>query len=355
MCIMKNELEFNRRKFIGLTAITLAFSQFGNFGVSRAASTLHGKPANGVISSANYFKEIKQIHAGLLNIGYAEVGPKDGQVVLLVHGWPYSIHSFYEVANILAGKGFRVIVPHLRGHGTTTFLSANSARNGQQSAIARDMIDLMDALNIKKAIVGGFDWGARTVNIMAALWPDRCMAMVSVSGYLIGSQQANQTPLPPKAELSWWYQYYFATERGLMGYSANRKEFARLIWETASPKWQFDNDTFDESAKVFENEDHVAIVIDNYRWRLGITKGEKKYDEYEKILATAPAITIPTITLEGDANGAPHPDPKVYAAKFTGKYSHYNLSGGIGHNPPQESPERFAEAIMEASSMSKKD
>jgi len=293
------------------------------------------------------FANIKQVKAGLLNVGYVEAGPAGGEVVLLLHGWPYDIYSYKEVSERLAAKGFRVLIPYLRGYGSTRFLSLSTPRNGQQSALAVDMIAFMDALNIKSAIVGGFDWGARTADIMAALWPERVKGLVSVSGYLIGSQQANKAPLKPKTELAWWYQYYFATARGCAGYEANTSEFNKLIWQTASPKWSFSEATYQQSAKAFNNPDHVAIVIDNYRWRLGLSKGEAKYDELEKKLAAGPAIIVPTVTLEGDSNGAPHPDPSGYAAKFKGKYVHYNLTGGIGHNLPQEAPQAFADAVLE--------
>ena len=293
------------------------------------------------------FGALKQIDAGVLNIGYAEAGPADGPAVILLHGWPYDIHTYVDVAPLVAAKGYRVIVPYLRGHGTTRFLSNDSIRNGQQSVIAVDIIALMDALKIEKAIVAGCDWGARTANIIAALWPERCKAMVSVSGYLIGSREANQMPLPPKAELQWWYQYYFATERGRIGYDKYRHDFARLIWQIASPKWAFDDATFDRSAAALDHPDHVSIVIHNYRWRLGLADGEPKYDDLEKRLAEAPVIHVPTITLEGDANGAPHPDASAYAAKFTGKYAHRIIQGGIGHNLPQEAPQAFANAVLE--------
>ena len=293
------------------------------------------------------FASLRQIESGLLNVGYAEAGPADGPPVILLHGWPYDIHSYVDVAPLLASAGHRVIVPYLRGYGTTRFLSSATVRNGQPSALAVDIIALMDALRIEEAIFGGFDWGARTANIVAALWPERCTSMVSVSGYLIGSQQAGRMPLPPEAELQWWYQFYFATERGRAGYAKYRRDFSRLIWKLASPKWDFDNATFDRSAVAFDNPDHVAIVIHNYRWRLGLAEGEPKYDDLEKRLAEGPVITVPTITLEGDANGAPHPDPASYAGKFSGRYEHRLIKGGIGHNLPQEAPQAFAEAVVD--------
>jgi pimeloyl-ACP methyl ester carboxylesterase len=293
------------------------------------------------------FGPVQQMDAGPLDVGYVEVGPPNGQPVVLLHGWPYDIHSYAEAAPALGAAGYRVVVPHLRGYGTTRFLSDDAVRNGQQAALAVDVINLMDALAIDSAIVAGFDWGARSANVVAALWPERCKAMVSVSGYLIGSQAANKAPLPPPAELSWWYQYYFATDRGRAGYDKYRHDFAKLIWHTASPQWTFDDETFDRSAASFDNPDHVDIVIHNYRWRLGVASGESQYDELEQQLATGPVITVPTITLEGDANGAPHPDPSAYATKFSGKYTHRTISGGVGHNLPQEAPKSFVEAVLE--------
>jgi len=291
---------------------------------------------------------IKQINAGVLNVGYADMGPAKGPVILLLHGWPYDIYSYADVAPILVAKGYRVIVPYLRGYGSTTFLSDKTVRNGEPAALASDVIHLLDALKIDRVILGGFDWGARTANIVAALWPERVRSMVSVSGYLIGSQAAGQTPLPPSAEWQWWYQFYFSTERGAAGYDKYRHDFAKLIWQLASPQWKFDDTTFDRTAAAFNNPDHVAIVIHNYRWRLGLAKGEAEYDQLEQQLAKAPQIKVPTITIEGDANGAPHPDANVYAKKFTGRYQHKVLTGGVGHNPPQEAPQAFAQAMLEA-------
>jgi len=289
---------------------------------------------------------LKQIDAGLLNVGYVDAGPAGGPAVLLLHGWPYDIHSYLEVAPLLVAQGYRVVIPYLRGYGTTRFLSDETFRNGQQSVLAVDAIALMDALEVERAIVAGFDWGARTADIIAALWPERCKGLVSVSGYLIGSQEAGKVPLPPEAELQWWYEFYFATERGRAGYDKYRHDFAKLIWRSASPKWSFDDATFDRSAASFDNPDHVAVAIHNYRWRLG-AEGEAVYDELEERLAKGPAITVPTVTLEGDANGAPHPEPSSYAAKFTGTYSHRTVEGGVGHNLPQEAPEAFAKAVVD--------
>jgi pimeloyl-ACP methyl ester carboxylesterase len=293
------------------------------------------------------FGPLAQIEAGVLNVGYAEAGPADGPAVLLLHGWPYDIHSYAEVAPLLAAEGYRSIIPYLRGYGTTRFRSDETFRNGQQAVLAVDAMALMDALEIEQAIVAGFDWGARTANVLAALWPDRCRGHVSVSGYLIGSQEVNKQPLPPEAEHLWWYQFYFATERGRAGYEQYTREFAKLIWKTASPDWNFGDATFEQSAASFDNPDHVAIAIHNYRWRLGVAEGEADYDELEQRLAAAPRIGVPTITLEGDANGAPHPDPSAYTGKFSGPYEHRTIEGGIGHNLPQEAPEAFAKAVMD--------
>ncbi|MBB4143165.1 alpha/beta fold hydrolase [Rhizobium rhizoryzae] len=344
---MSPDFNQQRRRFFGIAAMTVAAAEFGMSAVADAKA-LASAPTAPKASSGGHtsFTAIKQVKAGLLDLGYAEAGPGNGPVVLLVHGWPYDIHSYVDVAPILADAGYRVLIPYLRGYGTTRFLSDDTPRNGQQAALAVDMIAFMDALGIQKAILGGYDWGARTVNIMAALWPDRCRAMVSVSGYLIGSQAANSKPLPPAAELSWWYQFYFATERGRLGYAANTHEFAKLIWRTASPTWQFDDETFDRSAAALDNPDHVAITIHNYRWRLGIAEGEAGYDTFEKQLATGPVIAIPTITMEGGANGAPHPQAAAYARKFSGRYEHRDIAG-VGHNLPQEAPRAFAQAIID--------
>jgi len=314
-----------------------------------AANDLANSRSNKDETSAaqNPFGPIKQINAGLLNVGYAEAGPANGTPVILLHGWPYDIYSFVDVVPILASTGYHVFVPYVRGYGSTRFLSDDTFRNGQPSAVAVDVINFMDALKIDKAILAGFDWGARSADIIAALWPARCKGLVSVSGYLIGSQASGKDPLPPAAEFQWWYQYYFAIDRGRDGYDKNRHDFDRLIWQLASPKWKFDSVTFDRSAAAFDNPDHVAIVIHNYRWRLGLAEGESKYDDLEKRLAQAPVIAVPTITLEGDANGAPHPDPSSYAKKFVGKYEHRMVTGGIGHNLPQEAPQAFAQAVMD--------
>jgi pimeloyl-ACP methyl ester carboxylesterase len=343
-------IDHSRRRFIGIATLATATAQLSMIGSAGAEVGKANLARLGTVKPGTNttFGPLKQIDAGVLSVGYAEVGMADGPPVILLHGWPYDIHTYVDVAPLLAQAGYRVIVPYLRGYGTTRFLSSGSVRNGQPSAIAVDIIALMDALKIDKATIAGCDWGARTANIMAALWPQRCKAMVSVSGYLIGSQEAGRMPLPPEAELQWWYQFYFATERGRAGYDKYRHDFSKLIWRLASPQWKFDDATFDRSAASFDNPDHVAIVVHNYRWRLGLAEGEPKYDELEKRLALAPDITVPTITLEGDANGAPHPDARSYAKKFTGKYSHRVIEGGIGHNLPQEAPQAFAEAVVDA-------
>ncbi|TGU09836.1 alpha/beta hydrolase [bacterium M00.F.Ca.ET.163.01.1.1] len=341
------EIDHSRRRLFGIAAATLAVAQLGAIS---GASAQGGEPktiASGSIKPRTSFASLKQIDAGLLNVGYAEDGPSDGPPVILLHGWPYDIYSYIDVVPLLADAGYRVIVPYLRGYGTTRFLSDATVRNGQQAAVAVDIIALMDALGIQKAVVAGYDWGGRTANIVAALWPERCKAMVSVSGYLIGSQAANVAPLPPQVELQWWYQFYFATERGRAGYAKNTDDFAKLIWRLASPQWKFDDATFARSAAAFANPDHVDVVIHNYRWRLGLAAGEPKYDESEKKLATFPMIGVPTITMEGDANGAPHPDPGAYAKRFSGKYEHRLITGGIGHNLPQEAPQAFAQAVID--------
>jgi len=345
----------NRRHFLGTAALTLAAAPFGllgdaiaPLGKDRPAASFRGAPG---LNRA--FGSLKQINAGLLNIGYAEAGPADGPVVLLLQGWPYDIHSYADVAPLLADKGYRVIMPYVRGCGPTQFLSGETFRNGEPAAAAQDVIDLMDALKIEKAIFGGFDWGGRSANIVAALWPDRCKAMVSVSGYLIGSPAANKLPLPPQAEYQWWYQFYFATERGALGYDKYRHDFGRLIWKNASPKWVFDDATFERTAASFDNPDYTTIVINNYRFRLGLVDGEAKYADLEARLATLPEITVPTITLEGDANGAPHyADDSAYRHKFTGKYANRVITGGVGHNLPQEAPRAFANAIIEVDGFS---
>ena len=340
-----------RRLFIGAAAVAASALNFANARAENIAGLTTLAEALPQVDVPASFGRPKQIHAGVLDIGYAEVGPGSGPVVILLHGWPYDIHTYVDVAPLLAEKGFRVIVPYLRGYGTTRFLTSETPRNGQQAVVAVDVIALMDALDIDQAIIGGCDWGARTANIVAALWPERCKAMVSVSGYLIGSQKANAMPLPPQAEFQWWYQYYFATERGRVGYETQRRDFAKLIWQTASPMWAFGEATFERSANAFDNPDHVSIVIHNYRWRLGLAEGEPQYDDLEQRLGKAPIIRVPTITLEGDANGAPHPEPSAYAKMFAGKYEHRLVTGGIGHNLPQEAPGAFADAVLQAASL----
>jgi pimeloyl-ACP methyl ester carboxylesterase len=345
---MSEGVKHDRRRLLSTAAMAVAAAELGMIGSAKAQTGGGATPPPASKPGTNTsFAPLKQVDAGVLNVGYAEAGPADGPPVILLHGWPYDIYSFVDVAPLLASAGHRVIVPYLRGYGSTRFLSDQAFRNGQPSALAVDLIALMDALGIQKATLAGFDWGARTADIVAALWPERTKALVSVSGYLIGSQEAGRMPLPPAAELQWWYQFYFATDRGQAGYDRNRHDFNKLIWQQASPKWQFDDATFDRTAASFDNPDHVPIVIHNYRWRLGLAEGEPKYDDLEKRLALAPVITVPTITMEGDANGAPHPEPASYAAKFSGRYAHRTIEGGIGHNLPQEAPQAFAAAVIE--------
>jgi pimeloyl-ACP methyl ester carboxylesterase len=345
--IKTEEINQGRRYFVSAAAVAAAAAQFGIANSAEAQPNTTAQPSPIKPGTNTSFATLKQIDAGVLNIGYAEDGPANGPAVILLHGWPYDIYSFVDVAPLLASAGYRVVIPYLRGYGSTRFLSNETFRNGQPSALAVDLKDFLDALKIERPVLAGFDWGARTADIFVALWPERSKALVSVSGYLIGSQEAGKMPLPPKAELEWWYQFYFATERGRIGYEKNRRDFNKLIWQIASPKWQFDDATYDRSAAAFDNPDHVAIVIHNYRWRLGLAEGETKYDDIEKRLATGPVITVPTITFEGDANGAPHADPSAYVKKFTGRYEHRNITGGIGHNLPQEAPQAFAQAVVD--------
>lgn len=346
MISKSEQVDHNRRRLLGASAASVAAARLGLL----TSASVQAAPAKLPIikpGTNTSLGPLKNVTAGILNVAYAEAGPAGGPPVILLHGWPYDIHSFADVMPMLASAGYRVLVPYLRGYGATQFLSKETFRNGQPSALAVDVIGFMDALRIEKAVLAGFDWGARSADIVAALWPERVRALVAVSGYLIGSQEIGRMPLPPKAELEWWYQFYFATERGRLGYERNRNDFNKLIWQVASPKWQFDDATYARSAASFDNPDHVDIVIHNYRWRLGLANGEAKYDELEKKLATGPTISVPTITLESDANGAPHPEPSSYARKFVGRYSHRHVEGGIGHNLPQEDPKAFSEAIVD--------
>jgi pimeloyl-ACP methyl ester carboxylesterase len=343
------DIDHTRRHFLSSAAITVAATQLGIFASAETQSKTNSATVPATKPGTHTsFASLKQINAGLLNVGYAEAGPASGPPVILLHGWPYDIYSFVDVAPLLAAKGYRVIVPYLRGNGTTSFLSADTVRNGQQSAVALDIIALMDALKIPKAIIAGFDWGARTADVMATLWPERCKAIISVSGYLIGNPAAAKvTPFPPKAAFAFWYRYYFTTDVGRAGYAKYLHDFNKLIWQTASPKWNFDDATYDRSAASFNNPDHVDIVIHNYRWGLGLADGERKYDDLEKRLVATPVITVPTITMEGDSNGAIHADSATYRNKFSGKYEYRLITGGIGHNLPQEAPQAFAQAIID--------
>jgi len=340
------EIDLPRRRLFGAAAMSIAAAEFvtARSSAAQPSATIPPRAAAGTDTS---FGPLKQVDAGLLRVGYAEAGPAGGPPVILLHGWPYDIHSFADVAPLLAARGYRVIIPYMRGCGATSFLSSATVRNAQQSAVALDATAFMDALKIDKAVIAGFDLGARTADIIAAIWPERCKALVSVSGYLIGSPEANKAPLPPAAEYQWWYQFYFATERGALGYEKYRRDFGKLIWRTASPKWNFDDATFDRTAAAFDNPDYVAIILHNYRWRLGLADVERKYDDLEKRLAAGPVIAVPTITLEGDANGAPHVPPEAYRGKFSGRYEHRLITGGVGHNLPQEAPKAFAQAVAD--------
>ncbi|MFJ1300023.1 alpha/beta fold hydrolase [Pseudomonadota bacterium AL_CKDN230030165-1A_HGKHYDSX7] len=341
---MPDPVNTPRRRLLGLSS-TLAGASLAGLALGPVRQAL-ARPVADTAGDAPLYRGIRQIRAGALDVGYVDMGPADGPVAILLHGWPYDIYSFIDVIPRLTSAGYRVIAPFLRGYGSTRIVSDDAARNGEQSALAVDVIALMDALKVRKAVIAGFDWGARTACIVAALWPQRCEALVSVSGYLIGSQEGNRKPLPPQAELQWWYQFYFATERGAAGYAANVDAFNKLIWQLASPRWRFDDATYQRSARAFANPDHVAIVIHNYRWRLGLASGEARYDALERALAELPRISVPTITMEGDANGAPHPPPAAYAGQFTGKYLHVDVEGGVGHNLPQEAPRAFADAVL---------
>jgi pimeloyl-ACP methyl ester carboxylesterase len=345
---MYEQIDKRRRELLGAT-FGMTVAQLGALAPATAQTDAENREDTLRVAKASggSFAALKRISAGVLSIAYAEAGPADGPPVMLLHGWPYDIHSFVDVAPILADAGYRVLVPYLRGYGETRFLSTDTPRNAQPAAVATDAVNFLDALKIQKVLVAGFDWGGRTANLMAFLWPERCKALVSVSGYLVGSRDALQSPLPPSAELPWWYLFYFATNRGKAGYAKYTKDFNRLIWQLASPKWAFDDSTFERSAKAFENPDFVEISLYNYRWYFRLEPGEPKYDELERKIATFPTISIPTITLEGDANGAPHADPSVYAKKYTGKYEHRNITGGIGHNLLREAPEAFAKAIID--------
>jgi pimeloyl-ACP methyl ester carboxylesterase len=290
------------------------------------------------------------VKAGELDVGLLDVGPAAGTPVLLMHGYPYDIHSYAEVAALLAARGLRSIVPYLRGHGSTRFLSAEAPRNAQQSAVALDQIALLDALGIERALIVGFDWGARTACVIGALWPQRTIGVVSVGGYIVTQLATSARPLPAHVEHAWWYQYYFATENGRSGLAAHRREIARILWSTNSPRWAFDDATFGRTASAFDNPDYVDIVVHNYRWRLGLAPGDPRFDRHESRLATRPVIDVPAITIEGDSSGISHAtDGEAYAAKFPRRISHRVLPAG--HNVPQEAPQAFADAVWALASV----
>lgn len=345
---MDHQPSLARRQFITGTSAALAgLSLGGAFSRDAAAAAASGTVSAAASLTSPALGVLKSIDAGELRVAYTEQGPAHGPVALLLHGWPYDIHAFVDVAPRLAAAGYRVITPYLRGYGPTRFLSPDTPRNAQQAAVASDMIALMDALAISQATIGAFDWGARTACIMAALWPERVRGLVSVSGYLIGNPKANAKAGSTASEFAWWYQSYLCTDRGRDGYAADPVGFNRFIWRQASPLWQFDDATYAQSARAFDNPDHVAIVVHNYRWRVGLAQGEARFDDLEARLAAAPTIGVPTITMESDANGAPHPAPSAYRARFTGKYEHRQLGGTVGHNLPQEAPGPFAQAVLD--------
>ncbi|MFE7525578.1 alpha/beta fold hydrolase [Kitasatospora sp. NPDC057542] len=345
---MPERITHSRRKFLGAAAATAVAAQLGMTGDAQARSEM-GRPEASAATGpgpSGFLGPVKQIDAGDLSVGYVEAGPADGRPVVLLHGWPYDIHSYVAVTPLLAAKGYRVVVPYLRGHGTTRFLLGETPRKAQQSAFALDLIALMDALGIDRAILAGYDWGSRTADIVAALWPERCKALISTTGYLVVNVEANKMPTPPTSEWAWWYQYYFATDRGVLGLEKYRRDLARLVWKFNSPTWTFDDATFDRTAAAFDNPDYVDIVIDNYRWRLGLAEGDPRYDAFEKLLATAPVIQVPTITIDGAHDPfTPPGNGSAYRKKFVGTYAHKTLEAG--HNVPQEAPKAFAAAVVE--------
>jgi pimeloyl-ACP methyl ester carboxylesterase len=337
--IMSN-IDLKRRRLLSVTAAGIALAEFVPASVAQAASSIAST------APLKQLTPLKQIDAGVLNIGYYEAGPADGPVVLLLHGYPYDIHSYIDVAPTLAAAGCRVIVPHLRGHGTTTFLDKRTSRSGQQAAIGADVIALMDALRIRRAVFAGYDWGGRAACVAAALWPERCNGLVSVNSYLIQDIAQAGIPLPAKVEAGFWYQFYFTTERGRAGLAAHRKDITRILWERNSPTWHFDDATFERSAVALNNPDYVDVVIHSYRHRLGTAPGHPQYEALENRLAAQPVITVPTITIDGDSDGViPATDGKSTAAKFGTDRTHL-VFANIGHNVPQEAPKEFAAAVM---------
>lgn len=336
-----------RRQFLGVAGAAAALA----VGASQLGSLPKAAARSAPVSTS--FGPVRQIDAGVLNVGYVEAGPADGTPVILMHGFPYDIHSYVEVVPLLAATGYRVIVPYFRGYGTTTFRSHKTPRDVDQAVFALDILALMDALGIRKPILAGFDWGSRTGDIIAAVWPHRCRALVSTSGYLITNLAANRLPLPAKAEWAWWYQYYFATERGELGLTQNRHDLGELIWRFNSPTWSFSDATYAQTAAAFENPDYVSIVIGNYRWRQSLAPNEPRYAGIEKRLQKAPAIGVPTITLDGaDDPFTPAGDGAAYRAKFTGRYEHRTLP--VGHNVPQEAPQAFADAVIRVDSFTRR-
>lgn len=298
-------------------------------------------------SSTQRLDPLRQVDAGVLDIAYYEAGPAEGPVVMLLHGFPYDIHSFVDVAPQLAAKGCRVIVPYLRGYGPTRFRDPATPRSGEQAAIGADLIALMDAVGVKRAVFAGYDWGGRAACVGAALWPDRCAGLVCVNSYLIQDIARAMVPAKPEREVPLWYQYYFQVERGRAGLAANRRGIANLLWRQWSPNWHFDAATFERTAVAFDNPDYVDIVIHSYRHRFGLADGDPQYADIQRRLAALPVITVPAITLDGEADGvAPATDGTATAAKFAGHRTH-RVVPHAGHNLPQEEPEAFAAAVME--------
>jgi pimeloyl-ACP methyl ester carboxylesterase len=344
-------INHGRRRFLGAAgaaALAAGATQLGLIGPAQAqagGAGTAGRPA-GRLAAGSAFGPVKQVNAGVLNVGYVDLGPADGRPVILMHGWPYDIHSYVEVAPLLAAAGYRVIVPYFRGYGSTTFLSADTPRNVDQVAFALDILALMDVLGIKQAILAGYDWGSRTADIIAAVWPDRVKALISVTGYLITNLAAQKLPLPPKAENAWWYQFYFDTERGMLGLTEYRYDLGLFVWKFNSPTWNFSTETYNQTAAAFNNPDFVAITIGNYRWRQGLYPAEPEYARTEATLQTVPTIAVPTITVDGKYDPfTPAGNGAAYRDHFTGTYEHRVFD--VGHNVPQEAPQDFAQAVVD--------
>jgi len=298
-------------------------------------------------SSSKLLEPIRRVEAGVLDIAYHEAGPADGPVAMLLHGYPYDIHSYVDVAPQLAAKGVRAIVPYLRGYGATRFRDAATPRSGEQAAIGADLIALMDALGIRRAVFAGYDWGGRAACVGAALWPERCAGLVSVNGYLIQDIAKALLPAAPDREVAFWYQWYFQTERGRAGLAANRRAITKILWQQWSPNWRFDEATLERTSLAHDNPDFVDVVIHSYRQRYGLAASDPRYADIQRRLDALPPIKVPSITLDGDADGViPATDGRAGAAKFAGPRTH-RVIPRAGHNLPQEEPEAFAAAVME--------